>query len=119
MKKTFWIIAIVLILFLICGGIYLCLTKRNVICVANNADKSINFIQITVCNKVYRIENINPGAEKLIEFSISGDSGFLVIGKFEDGTAINGSFGYVTKSYKAEKVRVFVDSSGSVQGKQL
>ena len=116
MRKNFKLGAIVLIVFFAAGWICWGLTKKNIISVINNADKLITYIQITVCNKEYRIEKIYPGSEKLIEFSITGDSGFLVKGEFEDGRKISGVFGYVTKDYKADNIKIIVDSAGFIKG---
>jgi hypothetical protein len=88
------------------------------ITVVNSGMKPISALVVTVCGADYSFQNVPPGGQSHQAFLITGDSGFLVRGQFEDGVAIHGGFGYVTKNVSRQHVVVVVHDNGSVIGKQ-
>lgn len=93
-------------------------SREHIITVVNAGYRPIDALIVTVCDIEYFFQNLPHGSQSQQTFVISGDSGFLVRGKFIDGIDISGGFGYVTKSYSRQHVEIVVHSDGSVTGKQ-
>lgn len=107
-------------LALIAGAAYWIYAKSrdNTIMVTNAGLKSIQTFVVTVCGADYLFQDIPGGGQSQQVFVVTGDSGFLTRGEFDDGGAIKGGFGYVTRSVSPQHVEIVVHDDGSVTGKQ-
>jgi len=83
------------ILVLVGGGIGF-LWAQNVLLIRNASGKTIEQFSLVVCHKSHQIENIADGETRKLSFLVTGDSNLQIDVKFQDGTTLSSSFGYVT-----------------------
>lgn len=107
-------------LAVLCGAVlfFFLHTPAHTITVINAGSVPVDTLTVSVCGKEYTFDAIPPEGSTSITFAITGDSGFLVHGKLENGQVIDGSFGYVTKNVSKQTVTILVQDDGTVVGRQ-
>jgi len=103
---------------MLCTYIFQGCFKSNgrTIIVINDGMTSITQVVVTVCGSDYKFNNIPPSGQSQQAFIISGDSGFIIHGEFDDGSSIYGGFGYVTNNLLSVKVSIVIHEDGTVTG---
>jgi hypothetical protein len=83
------------ILVLVGGGIWF-FWAQNVLLIRNASGKTIETFTLVVCNRSHHLEDVADGETTKLSFWVTGDSNFQIDVKFQDGTTLSSSFGYVT-----------------------
>ncbi len=108
------------ILFFIFAAILVALYHgaKNEIKVYNNSGQEIRNLTVKVCQQTYTFSKILPNKTVTTSFSVTSDSGFVVQGELNDGTQIQGRFGYVTKPQLSQDVRIYITNGGIFNAEQ-
>lgn len=97
-----------------------CSKTQNSMTVVNNSGLKATSVTITVCGQDLVFENLNTGDKQSRNFSITGDSGFIVSATLTDGTVVTNGFGYVTGGAGAygNHAEIEISPDKSIKGKQ-
>ena len=93
---------------------WLWIWSRNVLEIENDSGKMAKVITVSVCGKIYRLEELPSGDSRRMSFDVTGDSDFQVDVSFTDGSEVEDNFGYVTGGAGAyhNRAKVTIRSHG-------
>jgi hypothetical protein len=97
-----------------------CGKVQNTVTVVNNSALKADRVTVTVCGQDVVFDNLDAGKKQTRNFSVTGDSGFIVSASLADGTIASNGFGYVTGGAGAygNHATVEIAPDKSIQGKQ-
>ena len=109
-----------LILVAVCAALVIAyfgleMLLENRLSVVNQSGQTVKFIEITVCGRTTRFENLPQGETASEKFVADRDDSFLVRGELADGRVIQARAGYVTNGIFGEKRTFTILPDGQIQ----
>ncbi len=87
-----------------------CGRSRNLILLENNSEKICTSVVVSVCDSVWTVKNMMPGAAREFAVVYTADDSFQVYLEFSEGDSLQGNFGYVTHGVSGDRIRISIEN---------